>query len=69
MQNEVRNEIEEQIEDEFKGLYIFSPSITRTRTINGKTYTVRSYFKGGKDFNETIKRLAVKQAYKKGGNK
>ena len=65
MQNEVRNEIEEQIEDEFEGLYIFSPSITKTRTINGKTYTVRSYFKGGKDFNETIKRLAVKQAYKK----
>ena len=65
MQNEVRNEINEQIEDEFEGLYIFSPSITRTRTINGKTYTVRSYFKGGKDFNETIKRLAVKQAYKK----
>lgn len=45
--------------------YFFSPSISRTRKIKGKTYIVRSYFKGGKDFNETIKKLAVKQAYKK----
>lgn len=44
--------------------YFFAPSITKRRTVNGKNYTVRSYFKGGKDFNETVKRLAVKQAYK-----
>ena len=44
--------------------YFFAPSITKKRTVNGKSYTVRSYFKGGKDFNETVKRLAVKQAYK-----
>lgn len=44
--------------------YFFAPSITKKRTVNGKSYAVRSYFKGGKDFNETVKRLAVKQAYK-----
>ena len=59
----------EQTEDEFvfdgKKPYFFAPSITRTRTINGKTYTIRSYFAGDKDFHEVIKRLAVKQAYKK----
>ncbi len=59
----------EQIENEivFNGElpYFFSPSISRTRKIKGKTYIVRSFFKGGKDFNETIKKLAIKQAYKK----
>ncbi len=54
-------------EYEFNGElpYYFSPSISRTRKIKGKTYIVRSFFKGGKDFNETIKKLAIKQAYKK----
>lgn len=45
--------------------YFFSSSITKKRTIRGKTYIVRRYFVGGKDFNETVKNLAVKQAYKK----
>ncbi len=58
---------DEQINEEFNGElpYFFSPSISRTRKIKGKTYIVRSFFKGGKDFNETIKKLAIKQAYKK----
>ena len=51
----------------FEEPYYFSPSITKKRTVNGKTYTVRSYYVGGKDFNETVKRLAVKQAYKNVG--
>ena len=59
----------EQIENEivYSGElpYYFSPSISRTRKINGKTYRVRSFFKSGKDFNETFKKLAIKQAYKK----
>ena len=56
----------EETIDEFEGdkPYFFSPSITRTRTVKGKSYIVRSYFKGGKDFNETVKRLAEKQAYR-----
>lgn len=64
MQQQVLNH--EEIIDEFDGKepYFFSPSITKKRTVNGKTYTVRSYYLGGKDFNETIKQLAAKQAYK-----
>jgi len=56
----------EETNDEYDGdmPYFFSPSITKTRTVKGKTYIVRSYFTGGKDFNETVKRLAQKQAYK-----
>lgn len=45
--------------------YYFSPCIGKQRIVKGKTYTVRSYFKGGKDFEKTIKQLAIKQAYKK----
>jgi len=51
----------------FEEPYYFSPSITKKRTVNGKTYTVCSYYVGGKDFNETVKRLAVTQAYKNAG--
>ncbi len=52
--------------DEFEGElpYFFSPSITKRRMVNGKTYIIRSYFAGKKDFQETIKQLAIKQAYK-----
>lgn len=44
--------------------YFFSPSFTKKRTIGKKTYIIRSYFTGKKDFQETIKQLAVKQAHK-----
>ncbi len=55
----------EQTIDEYDGElpYFFSPSITKKRTIGKKTYIIRSYFAGKKDFQETIKQLAVKQAY------
>ena len=54
---------EELLDSELEGLYFFSPSITKTRTVNGKIYTIRSYFAGDKDFNKTVTELAVKQAY------
>ncbi len=55
----------EETIDEFEGElpYFFSASITKKRTIKGKTYIIRSYFAGKKDFQETIKQLAIKQAY------
>lgn len=65
MQQEVNYE---QTEDDFgydgELPYFFSPSITKKRTINGKTYIIRSYFAGKKDFQETITQLAVRQAHK-----
>ncbi len=50
---------------EFEGelSYCFLPSVTRTVSVGGKKYTVKSYFKGGKDFRKTVKQLAVKQAF------
>lgn len=52
----------ESIEDYEENCYLFSQSVSRQRTVNGKTYYVRSYFKGGKDFEKTVERLVTKQA-------
>lgn len=57
----------DSIEDYEENCYLFSQSIGKQRTVGGKTYYIRSYFKGGKDFNETVERLAVKQATKNAG--
>lgn len=57
----------EETQDQFGKLehYTFSPSISKRRMVGGKAYYVRSYFTGGKDFYETVKRLATRQAYNK----
>jgi hypothetical protein len=44
-----------------KNCYFFSPSISKRKTVGKKTYYVRSFFTGGKDFEKTMERLAVKQ--------
>ncbi len=64
LQQEI-NEVIDDEEYEFEGElpYVFLPSVTKTVSVNGKTYTVKSYFKGGKDFHNTVKQLAVKQAF------
>ncbi len=55
------------VEDYEANCYLFSPSISMHRTIGGKTYYVRRYFKGDVDFEETMKRLATNQANKNVG--
>ena len=45
--------------------YIFYTSIQRQRTIGGKSYYVRRYFRGGTDFEKTMEKIAVKNATKK----
>ncbi len=47
--------------------YMFAPSINKRRTMGGKTYYVRSYFNGEKDFEKTMERLAVRHTYKNAG--
>ena len=49
------------IEEYEKECYLFSPSISKRRNVGGKTYFVRRYFKGGKDFENTMKTLAVQE--------
>lgn len=40
--------------------YSFAPSISRQKTIGNKSYYIRRYFKGDKDFSEVMERLATK---------
>ena len=47
-----------------KNCYLFAPSISRRKTGSGKTYYVRRYFRGGKDFGKTMESLAVNQVNK-----
>ena len=64
MNEEENIEVNEQVEDELPDHYSFAPSITRTVTIDGETYIVRSYFAGKKDFAKVMTQLAIRQAYK-----
>lgn len=47
------------IEDYEKNCYLFSPSVSKRKTVSGKAYFVRRYFRGGKDFEKTMESLAV----------
>ena len=43
--------------------YSFSPSISSRKIVDGKTYYVRRFFKGGRDFEKIMQDFAVKQNY------
>ena len=47
--------------------YLFSPSVSKRRSVGGKSYYFRRYFRGGQDFEITMKRLAKKQINKNAG--
>ena len=55
------------VEEYEKNCYLFAPSVSRRETVSGKTYYVRRYFRGDKDFERTMERLATKQVYKNAG--
>ena len=50
--------------EDHENCYLFAPSVSRRETVSGKTYYVRRYFRGDKDFERTMERLATKQVYK-----
>lgn len=49
------------IEDYEENSYLFAPSIQRQKTVSGKPYFIRSYFKDGQDFSVSMEWLARKQ--------
>ena len=53
--------------EDHENCYLFSPSVSRRETIGRQTYYVRRYFRGDKDFEKTMERLAAKQIYKNAG--
>lgn len=56
-------EIEEEKEFDGEEPYFFSPSISKRKVVDGKTYYVRRFFTGGKDFEKIMQSLAIKQTY------
>lgn len=48
------------IEDYEMNCYLFSPSISKRRTVCGKSYFVRRYFRGDLDFEKTMEQFAIK---------
>ena len=53
------------IEDYEKDCYLFSPSVSKRKTVCGKAYFIRRYFRGGKDFEKTMETLAVRHTTQK----
>lgn len=47
------------VEDYEKNCYLFSPSVSKRKNVDGKAYFVRKYFRGGKDFEKIMESLAV----------
>ena len=50
--------------EDFENCYIFSPSIGRKKSIGGKTYYVKRYFNGERDFEKSMKNFAISDYYK-----
>ena len=50
--------------EDHENCYLFSPSVSRRETIGRQTYYVRRYFRGGKDFEKTMKSIAIQNTTK-----
>ena len=50
--------------ENFENCYIFSPSIGRKKKVGGKTYNVKRYFNGNRDFETAMKKFATNNYYK-----
>ena len=50
--------------ENFENCYIFSPSIGKKKNIGGKTYYVKRYFNGERDFETSMKNFAISDYYK-----
>ena len=50
--------------EDYENCYIFAPSISKRESVGRQTYYVRRYFYGGKDFEKTMKSIAVQRTTK-----
>ena len=50
--------------EDYEKCYFFAPSISHKKNVGGKQYFVRRYFQGGKDFEKTMKSIAVQTTTK-----
>ena len=47
--------------EDYENCYLFSPSISKRKTVGRQASYVRRYFRGGKDFEKTMKSIAVQR--------
>ena len=50
--------------EDYENCYTFAPSISKRESVGRQTYYVRRYFHGGKDFEKTMKSIAVQRTTK-----
>ena len=50
--------------EDYGNCYLFSLSISRRKNVGRQTYYVRRYFRGGKDFENTMAKLATNKIKK-----
>ena len=53
--------------EDYEKCYIFSASISRRESVGRQTYYIRRYFHGEKDFEKTMKSIAVQRTTKNAG--
>ena len=61
--NVVKQQTCTSVEDYEANCYQLFPSISKRKNIGGKTYFVRRYFNGDKDFEKSMQSLASKHTF------
>ena len=50
--------------EDYENCYLFSPSVSKRKSVGRQTYYVRRYYNGAKDFEKTMKSIAVQRTTK-----
>ena len=61
--NAVKQQTYASVEDYEANCYLLFPSISKRKNVGGKTYFVRRYFNGDKDFEKSMQSLASKHTF------
>lgn len=61
--NAVKQQTYASVEDYEANCYLLFPSISKRKNVGGKTYFVRRYFNGDKDFEKSMQNLASQQTF------
>lgn len=62
--NAVKQQTYTSVEEYETTCYLLFPSISKRKNIGGKTYLVRRYFNGDKDFEKSMQSLASQHTFK-----
>ena len=62
--NAVKQQTYASVEDYEANCYLLFQSISKRKNVGGKTYFVRRYFNGDKDFEKSMQNLASQHTFK-----